>query len=131
MDALRIAVYAGAFTALLGAVGLFLRSLVSLWRFARKADQVISAAVIQAEFLKTDPEALPRLLKIAEQFETNHGTTLRDAIDRIEASVAAHGTELSELRARLEAGDLHFVAIDKRMVELWEGLLLAAKGPQR
>lgn len=48
---------------------------------------LVNAIMLFTAAIKRTEVAIPVLLEIAEQFRPNHGSSLRDAIDRIEASL--------------------------------------------
>lgn len=104
-----------AVVAILGGLGL-------LWRIFRKLAVIAEAVPIfllvadQFEIPtdldrrhgadRRDPrKVLPILIEIADQFQPNHGNTLKDQIDQITADVEATQRDVAKISARLGVGD--------------------------
>lgn len=88
-----ILIIAGAIVTVIGAAA----AIVGSWK------KVFKPLLHAASFADQIVNAIPDLLDIAAEFKEDHGTTLRDVVDRIEGTAIIQGEQITELRAYVQA----------------------------
>ena len=64
------------------------------------------------------PGVMERLNDIDGELKNNGGSSIKDAVDRIEKNVNTLATDSKEIKKRLEEGDKKFNQIEKRLSNL-------------
>jgi hypothetical protein len=68
------------------------------------------------------PGVMERLNEIDGQLKNNGGSSIKDAVDRIEISVSEIHDKTDKMNRRLEDGDNHFSSIENRLKDLEDKL---------
>lgn len=124
-DILLVQIFAALGT-ILGAVLLFAKVIYPMWK--RVSKWMNTWEDFMDDWFGSEPRpgrsrtkgVMERLNEIDGELKNNGGSSIKDAVDRIDTQVTEIYSDSKEIKRRLEDGDKKFAQIEKRLRKLEE-----------